>query len=193
MALFLLGIPWRSPSGGIQDKEWVTSDPQKGVECFGGTPVKQGRIHPLRKWSSRVKILPRKRLGPSSGLWSPDDQPAKIEFVKRLAAKGIDPKRDAVPEEELKAFTRVIVEEYFKRTRDAVKAFDPQLLYLGCRFAGQARTEVVEACAKHCDVVSYNIYRETIGDWRLPKGLDAPVMIGEFHFGATDRGPFGSS
>ena len=34
---------------------------------FEGTPVKQGRIHPLRKWSSRVKILPRKRLGPSSG------------------------------------------------------------------------------------------------------------------------------
>ena len=50
----------------------------------------------------------------------------------------------------------------------------------------------MEACAKHCDVVSYNIYRETIGDWRLPENLDAPVMIGEFHFGATDRGPFGT-
>ena len=40
--------------------------------------------------------------------------------------------------------------------------------------------------------MSYNIYRYTIGDWRLPEGLDAPVVIGEFHFGATDRGPFGT-
>ena len=27
---------WPSPSGGIQDKEWVTSDPQKGVNVLGG-------------------------------------------------------------------------------------------------------------------------------------------------------------
>ena len=54
------------------------------------------------------------------------------------------------------------------------------------------RAEVARACAGHCDVVSYNIYRDKIGDWRLPEGLDAPVMIGEFHFGATDRGPFGT-
>ena len=41
-------------------------------------------------------------------------------------------------------------------------------------------------------MVSYNIYRGTLGGWRLPNGLDAPVLIGEFHFGATDRGPFGT-
>ena len=125
-------------------------------------------------------------------LWSPDDQPAKVEFVKRLAAKGIDPKRDKVPEEELKAFTYVLVDEYFKRTRAAVKAFDPGLLYLGCRFAGSSRPWAYAASAKYCDVVSYNIYRERIDDWRLPKGLDAPVLVGEFHFGAHDRGLFGA-
>ena len=125
-------------------------------------------------------------------LWSPDDQPAKVEFVKRLSAKGIDPMVGEVPEEELRAFTSVIVEEYFKRTREAVKAFDSDLLNLGCRFAGSARPWVIGACAKYCDVVSYNIYRDQIGDWRLPDGLDAPVMIGEFHFGAHDRGLFGS-
>ena len=125
-------------------------------------------------------------------LWSPDDQPAKVEFVKRLAAKGIDPKRDAVPDEELRAFTAVIVEEYFKRTRAAVKAFDPGLLYLGCRFAGHARPWAIGSCAKYCDVVSYNLYRDAIDAWRLPQGLDAPVLIGEFHFGAHDRGLFGS-
>jgi len=71
-----------------------------------------------------------------------------------------------------------------------VKEFDHGLLYLGCRFAGSARPWVIGACAKYCDVVSYNIYALEIGKWRLPQNLDAPVMIGEFHFGAHDRGLF---
>ena len=128
-------------------------------------------------------------------LWSPDGQPAKVEFLKRLAAKGIayDADRpDAVPAEELRSFTDVIVEEYFRRTRQAVKAFDPALLYLGCRFAGTAKPWAIGPCVRHCDVVSYNIYRNQVGDWRLPQGFDAPVLIGEFHFGAHDRGLFGS-
>ena len=126
-------------------------------------------------------------------LASPDDQPAKIEFLKRLRAKGIDPSRgDKVPEEELRAFTLVIVEEYFKRTRESVKEFDSGLLYLGCRFAMRAPDWVIGACTKYCDVVSYNIYTDRIDDWRLPQGLDAPVLVGEFHFGAHDRGLFGS-
>ena len=63
---------------------------------------------------------------------------------------------------------------------------------MGCRFAGGARPWVIAACAKYCDVVSYNIYVESLEGWRLPDNIDAPVMIGEFHFGATDRGPFGT-
>jgi hypothetical protein len=126
-------------------------------------------------------------------LLSPDNQPAKIEFVRRLKAKGIDYKKDKVPDAELKAFTAVIIDEYFKRTRQAVKSFDKDLLYLGCRFAGSARPWVIDACAKYCDVVSYNIYANSIAKWRLPHNLDAPVVVGEFHFGAWDRGMFGCS
>ena len=129
-------------------------------------------------------------------LWSPADQPARIEFLKRLAAKGIayDAAKgpDSIPAEELRAFTDVLVEEYFRRTRETVKAYDPGLLYLGCRFAMSARPWTIRACVKYCDVVSYNIYAMTVGDWRLPQDLDAPVMIGEFHFGAHDRGLFGA-
>jgi len=125
-------------------------------------------------------------------LRSPDDQPAKIEFVRRLKAKGIDPKRDAVPEQELVAFTEVLADEYFKRTREALREFDPGLMYLGCRFAGSARPWAIAACAKYADVVSYNIYSYGIRDWRIPGGHDAPVLVGEFHFGAHDRGLFGS-
>ena len=110
----------------------------------------------------------------------------RADFLGSIALPGDAAKDD------LYRFSCLVIDEYFRRTREAVKMFDSKLLYLGCRFAGRARTEVAQACARHCDVVSYNIYRETIGDWRLPEGLDAPVMIGEFHFGATDRGPFGT-
>ena len=147
-------------------------------------------------------------------LQSPADQPAKSAAVAFFREKyGDIAKLNAVwkssysdwndllhsillpgpdAKDDLAAFTRVIANTYFKRTREAVRAFDPQLLYLGCRFAGSARPWAIAACAANCDVVSYNIYRDTIGDWRLPDNLDAPVMIGEFHFGATDRGPFGT-
>ena len=142
------------------------------------------------------------------------DQPAKIAFVEFLlkkygtiealnAAWGTGYRDRAaflesiVPapekaEADLYEFSNEVIERYFRVTRETVKAFDEKLLYLGCRFAGWARDEVVAASAKYCDVVSYNIYAETLEGWRLPKGLDAPVMIGEFHFGATDRGPFGA-
>ena len=141
------------------------------------------------QWGARHEDLARWTL------WSPDDQPAKVEFLRRLKAKGIawTGDVDAVPAAELRAFTDVIVEEYFRRTRETVKAFDPGLLYLGCRFAGSARPWALRACARHCDVVSYNIYADEIGNWRLPERLDAPVVIGEFHFGAHDRGLFGCS
>lgn len=140
------------------------------------------------EWGSKHEDLARWTLR------SPDGQPAKIEFLKRLAAKGIVWTGDErqIPVGELRAFTDVIVEEYFRRTRAAVKEFDSGLLYLGCRFAGAGRPWAVKASVKYCDVVSFNIYTDTIENWRLPDGLDAPVLIGEFHFGAHDRGLFGS-
>ena len=119
---------------------------------------------------------------------SPDDQPAKAEFRKFLAAHGAGEPTVA----EFRAFTAILTEEYFRRTRETLKAFDKDLLYLGCRFCGAPR-QVVEACAKYADVVSYNIYTYSLKDWRLPSALDRPVMMGEFHFGSTDRGPFGRS
>mgnify|MGYP004647176791 FL=1 len=145
---------------------------------------------------------------------SPPSQPAKLAFAEWLKGKyGSIPALNArwgsdysdwldfrtsisLPppqaKDDLYQFSNLVIDRYFRVTRETVKAFDPDLLYLGCRFAGWARDEVVASCAKYCDVVSYNIYREKIDDWRLPARLDAPVLIGEFHFGATDRGPFGT-
>ncbi|NQU43164.1 beta-agarase, partial [bacterium] len=46
------------------------------------------------------------------------------------------------------------------------------------------------AAALYCDVVSFNRYNYSVEDFNLPEGIDKPVLIGEFHFGALDRGMF---
>ena len=87
----------------------------------------------------------------------------------------------------------VIAREYFRKTRDAVRKWLPGALYLGPRFSGRYTPEVVRVAAEHCDVVSFNIY-EYLPDMRRADELAAehgfPVVIGEFHFGALDRGMF---
>ncbi|MCC7491881.1 MAG: hypothetical protein IT204_06015 [Fimbriimonadaceae bacterium] len=83
-----------------------------------------------------------------------------------------------------------VIDEYFRICRDAVKAAAPQQLYLGCRFAGGGNETVLRAAGRYCDVISINRYSVTLDDLTLPPGLDRPVVIGEFHFCAPDRGLF---
>ena len=126
----------------------------------------------------------------------PDGQPAKVEFLQRLAAKGVKfDKGDlsSVPQGELRAFTAAIIEKYFAKVRREIKAADPDLLYLGCRFAGFSRPPwAVKIAARYCDVLSFNVYRDDLVGWTPGAGIDAPILVGEFHFGAHDRGLFGS-
>jgi hypothetical protein len=89
--------------------------------------------------------------------------------------------------DDLAAFYTTFAEQYFRTCRDIVKEFDPEGLYLGCRFAW-ANDRAVRAAAKYCDVISFNRYARSVADLRLPDGIDRPVVIGEFHFGALDRG-----
>jgi hypothetical protein len=146
-------------------------------------------------------------------LESPADQSAKKAFVARLKEKYADIAKlnaawgsthaswDALlaataasdkprATADLGDFTTAVAEEYFRVIRDAVKAAAPNHLYLGCRFAW-TNDRAAAAAAKFCDVVSYNRYERSVASLRLPAGAtDKPVMIGEFHFGALDRGLF---
>jgi hypothetical protein len=89
----------------------------------------------------------------------------------------------------LKAFYTKTAETYFQTVRDELKAAAPHQLYLGCRFAW-VNDRAARAAAKFCDVIGYNRYEYSVEKLRLPDGIDKPVVIGEFHFGALDRGVF---
>jgi hypothetical protein len=148
----------------------------------------------------------------AAALRSPPDQPAKAAFVAALKSqyKSIQALNEAwrashesweafanhrgVSESEracgdLRAFSGRIAEQYFKTVRETIKEVAPNQLYLGCRFAW-SYPAAAAAAAKDCDVVSYNLYWNSVADFQFPGGADVAVIIGEFHFGALDRGMF---
>jgi len=147
-----------------------------------------------------------------AALTSPADQPAKVTFVNDLqdkyetieslndawgtrhAAWSAMPQSREAPDktkarEDLEAFYTKTAETYFSTIRKELKRVAPDQLYLGCRFAW-VNDRAAEAAAKVCDVVSYNRYEYSVEDLKLPGGADLPLIIGEFHFGALDRGMF---
>lgn len=82
-----------------------------------------------------------------------------------------------------------VARQYFTVIRKILREELPNHLYLGCRIAWGGPA-VYRMAAEFCDVVSVNIYAHTpVRD--LPDGAcDKPMIIGEFHFGALDRGMF---
>jgi hypothetical protein len=80
---------------------------------------------------------------------------------------------------------------YFSTVSTNMKRYTPNQLYLGCRFASRPM-EAVRVAAEYCDVVSFNIYARSVDSntWAFSSTLNKPCLIGEFHFGALDRGMF---
>lgn len=89
------------------------------------------------------------------------------------------------------AFLHTFASRYFRGIADALDRHAPNQLYLGARFAA-APAPAVRACAEFADVVSFNLYQPLLRpeDFAALAPLNKPALIGEFHFGATDRGLF---
>lgn len=91
------------------------------------------------------------------------------------------------------AWLRQYAEQYFRVVAEALRRHDPHHLFLGGRFAVNT-PEAVAACARYCDVVSFNAYTDVPQhgiDMAAIAKLGKPILIAEFHFGSDDRGPFG--
>ncbi|MEO1237771.1 MAG: beta-galactosidase [Planctomycetota bacterium] len=99
-----------------------------------------------------------------------------------------EPTTDAA-HEDLVAFDAQIAHTYFSTVRRILKEIAPDKLYLGCRFA-EYNPQVARIAAEYCDIVSFNVYRDTLEGWTPVADFDAPIIIGEFHFGTNDRGAF---
>jgi len=58
--------------------------------------------------------------------------------------------------------------------------------------AAHPKPPAVSVAAEYCDVISFNIYNRSLDPdtWAFTSTLGKPCVIGEFHFGALDRGMF---
>ncbi|MDO4637745.1 MAG: beta-galactosidase [Lautropia sp.] len=93
---------------------------------------------------------------------------------------------------DLSAFLRLHANAYYSRVASALKKYAPHHLYLGSRLAGRT-PEAVAACARWCDVISFNLYIPSLQEGFEAEEfarLDKPALLTEFHFGSADRGPF---
>ncbi len=90
----------------------------------------------------------------------------------------------------LSQFSRKMIDAYVRIPSEACKAVDPHHLNLGMRWAWIATDDLL-AGSDACDVFSLNTYNFGVDPAVVRRAAEAsgrPVLIGEFHFGATDRG-----
>lgn len=87
------------------------------------------------------------------------------------------------------AFLGLLAERYFSVTEQAVRTAAPNHMVFGCRFAYTPAKPVLDAAARHADVISFNSYTtdpkaaaERYADY------GRPLLVGEFAFRATDSG-----
>ncbi|MBO4299317.1 MAG: beta-galactosidase [Clostridia bacterium] len=92
--------------------------------------------------------------------------------------------------EDLRAFSALLTERYVRVPAEACRRVDPNHMILGMRWAWISDPLLVSGW-KCFDVFSINCYAvdPTNAIERVRElGVDLPVMIGEFHFGALDAG-----
>jgi hypothetical protein len=92
--------------------------------------------------------------------------------------------------ERRKGFVLAAFQHYLDTINAAVRRHDPHHLNLGIRFGGNPHDDVVKAAGAF-DVFSVNIYRyvpDTATFDRIYALVPRPILIGEFHMGAPDRG-----
>ncbi len=86
----------------------------------------------------------------------------------------------------------IVAEKYFSLCEDDVRKNAPNHLVLGCRFAGRPPRPVLEACGRHSDIVSINLYRK---DGSFDENLTGAIFeltgkavwISEFSWRATEN------
>jgi hypothetical protein len=124
-----------------------------------------------------------------------DGDPGRQEAQRWLAER----KGAIIPIAELSAADRAAFLEhmagrYFSLVSAALKKYDPNHMYLGCRFHGETlkRQPVFRAAGKYVDVISVNYYdvwtpsAASLANWSSWSGR--PVMITEWYTKADDSG-----
>ncbi len=111
-----------------------------------------------------------------------------------LERKGQATSSPAITQSDREAFLEMMAGTYFSIVSQALKKYDPNHMYLGCRFHGSVirKQPVFQAAGKYLDVVSVNYYDvwtpspASLANWAAWSGK--PVLITEWYTKAEDSG-----
>ncbi len=147
-----------------------------------------GMLHNTAKCETRLALRDflKDKYGGDAGL------AAAWEMEVTLAAVGEGEWRERLTkaaERDLEAFSAVMVEKLFTALSDACKRVDPNHLNLGARYYTVPPPWALKGMTSF-DVFSVNGYQQRVRPElaEVSEQVKAPVMIGEWHFGALDVG-----
>ena len=126
-----------------------------------------------------------------------EDEPGYIAVKEWLdLRKGRDASIDDITEEDRLAFTGYYFETYMQKVTAAISKYDPNHLYLGCRFNQEreelSNPEIFRVAGEYIDIISINHYRkwepdqEIMANWKNWSGR--PFMITEWYTKGEDSG-----
>ena len=100
-------------------------------------------------------------------------------------------KLTSASDKDIREFSRIMLNEYAAVPSQECRKVDPNHMNLGMRWAWITDPDLV-AGWENFDVFSINCYRAdavSMMDYCIDAGVDLPMIIGEFQFGALDVGP----
>ncbi len=128
----------------------------------------------------------REHHGNEEGLATAWGQPVTLERIRTGTWGAVF---SPAARKDLEAFSEILTERYFDGLTQACRKVDPKHMNLGIRYFTVPPWWALKGM-KAFDVFSVNGYdlvvRPELGE--LSKKLSAPVMVGEWHFGALDAG-----
>jgi hypothetical protein len=124
----------------------------------------------------------------------PDGDPGRAAAEAWVRERGVAKGAKGWGDADRAAFLTVVADRYFALCAAAIRAADPNHLYLGCRFHGSdhRKPELYRACGRHADVVSMNYYSAWAPDPALLAQLSGaagrPLMVTEWYAKGMDSG-----
>ena len=174
--------PWMIGYFLRNEPEWAFVDgliiAEEVLRCPRDTACRRGLVHWLKGRYGDIGSLSQAWHHPFSGF---EDLMEPIERASAFSDQA---------REDLRAFSALLNERYVRVPAEACRRVDPNHMILGMRWAWISDPLLVSGW--DCfDVFSINCYAvdPTAAIERVRQlGVDLPVMIGEFHFGALDAG-----
>lgn len=116
------------------------------------------------------------------------------EWLRARTSKNT-PGAEDITDELREDFRNFVYDRYFSVISKAIKKYDPNHLYMGCRFTSESYSSrgVMAAAGRYCDVITVNYYgawtpEEQFADrWKQWSG-DTPFLVTEWYAMAYDSG-----